>query len=305
MSTPQTQANKVQWKVRWRRSGRSLFTLLILLTATGSLLSQPHWLFSLITRIQPGALYRVNPPTSSIPQKEQPKVIALTIDDGPSSATTAILSVLERHDVKATFFNISSYVSGHEETMRQAVAAGHEFGNHLTEDKPSIRLLPDDFEPDLKAAEETLLPYFVRNEKQNSGAEEASSVTLKWLRPGMGFYNNDMVKIAEERGYQIVLGSVFPYDTHIPSSRFASAFILSTVRPGDIIVLHDGRSLGDDAPRDGEPSEDDTDEDDNCSALKCDRGKRTVETLERILPELKAQGYTVTTLTELTRAYQP
>ena len=87
----------------------------------------------------------------------------------------------------------------------------------------------------------------------------------------MGFYNTGMVEVAERHGYQLVLGSTFPYDTHIHSSRFASEFILRTVQPGDIIVLHDGE----------------------------ERGLRTAKTLATVLPELQKRGYKVTTLSEL------
>jgi len=88
----------------------------------------------------------------------------------------------------------------------------------------------------------------------------------------MGFYSPEMVKTAKKHNYKLVLGSRFPYDTHIHSSRFASAFILSTVQPGDIVVLHDGEK----------------------------RGERTIQTLKTILPKLQEQGYEITTVSELT-----
>jgi len=295
---------------RWHRLPyqKSLLTAVSFFTLT-TLLSQPSWVFSVATRLQPGALYRVEPAITADAAKSPSKVIALTIDDGPSPATGDILAVLDRYGVKATFFTISEYVPSHEQLFRQTIAAGHEIGNHLTTDEPSIRLSPEDFETDLLAAEETLLPYFLTNEKQSlkvspsaqaSSAQvsstQASSIqssstqaSLQWLRPGMGFYNAQMVKTAERHGYQLVLGSVFPYDTHLPSSRFASAFILRTVQPGDIIVLHDGEGI-----------------EDGCSVgggggrLRCGRGQRTAQTLERILPVLQSQGYTITTVSELT-----
>lgn len=238
---------------------------------SGQLLSQPRWLFNLATRIYPGALYTLDlPPIFANPNRTAknaspafPKVIALTIDDGPSPATADILAILERYDAKATFFNISGQVPRHEEILHQTLAAGHEVGNHLTADEPSIRLTPDEFEANLLAAEAIFLPYL-------NQAPPGSQQSFRWLRPGMGFYNADMVKTAERHGYQLVLGSVFPYDTHIPSSQFASTFILATVQSGDILVLHDG---------------------------KAQRGQRTATTLEKILPVLQARGYVVTTLT--------
>lgn len=244
-----------------RRFKKSLYGLLALLVSL-YLLTQPRWLFTLAAQIKPGALYAAN--LSDLPAA--PQLIALTIDDGPSPATAEMLAVLARYDARATFFNISAHLPGHEAVVRQTVRAGHELGNHLTADEPSIRLTPAAFESDLLAAEQALLPYL-----------EEIDTSLRWLRPGMGFYSAEMVNIAQRHGYQLVLGSVFPYDTHVSSARFAAAFILATVQPGDIIVLHDGDE---------------------------GRGDRTVVTLKRILPILQSRGYRITTVTGLVEAAQ-
>jgi peptidoglycan/xylan/chitin deacetylase (PgdA/CDA1 family) len=94
---------------------------------------------------------------------------------------------------------------------------------------------------------------------------------VRWMRPASGWYSSAMVAIAKTHGYRMALGSVFPYDTHIPSACFARHHIEINVRPGAIIVLHDGR----------------------------DRGQRTAEVLQRLLPSLRARGYQVVTLSEL------
>lgn len=231
------------------------FLWLLLAIGFGALLLQPRWLFAIAAQVRPGALYAVDLP------KTAPKLVALTIDDGPSEDTLEILEVLDRHDAKATFFSISDYVPGHEAAIAQTIQSGHELGNHLTADEPSIRLSKFAFEADLGRAEAVLAPYMPNKE-------------LTWLRPGMGFYSAEMVDTANRHGYKLALGSVFPYDTHIPSVAFASAFILNTVEPGDIIVLHDGK--------DG-------------------RSQRTIATLERILPVLRERGYRVTTLSALVK----
>ena len=220
----------------------------------GVLLLQPRWLFAIATQLKPGALYAVDLP------KNASKIVALTIDDGPSEDTLAILEVLAQYDAKATFFSISDNVPGHEAAIAQTIQSGHELGNHLTADEPSIRLSKAEFEADLDRAESVLAPYTPQNE-------------LTWLRPGVGFYSTEMVKTANRRGYQLALGSVFPYDTHVPSVSFASTFILHTIQPGDIIVLHDGKN---------------------------GRSRRTIATLEQVLPALAARGYRVTTLSKLT-----
>jgi hypothetical protein len=78
---------------------------------------------------------------------------------------------------------------------------------------------------------------------------------------------------ASRLGYRCALGSVYPYDPAIPSVAFASRYILSNARPGDVIVLHDRGA----------------------------RGRRTAKILEQVLPLLAGRGIRVVTLTEMLR----
>ena len=225
----------------------SALFLVSFLSMGSLLLLQPRWLLFLVTQFAPGVFYYAD--------VEEP-VIALTIDDGVDAIfTPQILEVLDRDRAHATFFLISSTVPGNESIVRSIVSSGHEIGNHLTEDKPSITLSPAEFESALVEAAEILSPFG----------------ELKWLRPASGWYNSTMVDIAHKYNYRVALGSIFPYDTNIPFSWFASWQIVNNARPGSIIVLHDG----------GE------------------RGERTVSTLKSILPQLKRKGYRIVTLTEL------
>ena len=219
----------------------------IALVTIALLFFQPRWLLSIVSAIAPGVVYF---------QDTDDRVVALTIDDGPDAiATPKILEVLARHQARATFFLISSRISGNESLVMRTMREGHELGNHLTEDEPSIDLSPADFEANLLEAEAVLSNF----------------ATPSWLRPASGWYDKEMIATAEKHNYRVALGSVFPYDTNIPSTQFAARHILTNVRPGDIIVLHDGG----------------------------DRGDRTASVLEIVLPELQRQGYRIVTLSEL------
>jgi peptidoglycan/xylan/chitin deacetylase (PgdA/CDA1 family) len=57
--------------------------------------------------------------------------IALTYDDGPNDLhTLALLEVLARHEVRATFFMIGRHVAERPEIARAVAQAGHVVGNH-------------------------------------------------------------------------------------------------------------------------------------------------------------------------------
>jgi peptidoglycan/xylan/chitin deacetylase (PgdA/CDA1 family) len=215
--------------------------------ATLALWTAPRWLVPRIAARSPRCLYLV--PT-------QEKVVALTLDDGPDPAhTPAILDVLRKHEARATFFMISGNVPGAASIVADVVARGHELANHLTRDEPSIRLSPEAFGEAMREAG-TVLRRFG---------------PVQWLRPGAGWYSRAMLDAIEREGYRCALGSVYPYDPHIPSAAVSASYILANARPGAIIVLHEGGA----------------------------RGRRTVAVLGRMLPALRARGYRVVTLSEL------
>ncbi|MDE1176936.1 MAG: polysaccharide deacetylase family protein [Edaphobacter sp.] len=57
--------------------------------------------------------------------------IALTYDDGPNpAATPALLEVLAKYNVRATFFLIGGFVRQCPQIVREMHAAGHLLGNH-------------------------------------------------------------------------------------------------------------------------------------------------------------------------------
>ena len=221
----------------------------ILLAAGGLLvlLWQPRWLLAMLAQRSPEVVYFVE---TTAP------IVALTIDDGPDSVTTpAILRALAVHHARATFFLISSRIPGNEGVVAQLVREGHELGNHLTRDEPSINLSTPEFEQALLEAHAVLSRF----------------APVRWARPGSGWYKDAMLSVLKAHNYRCALGSIYPYDALIPAPAFAAFYILRKVRPGSIIVLHDGGA----------------------------RGQRTVAVLRRILPELQRRGFRVVTLSQL------
>ncbi len=198
----------------------TLVLVFALATIALGLWTAPRWLVPWLAARSPRCLYAV--PT-------QEKVVALTLDDGPDrTGTPEILRLLREHDARATFFFISGNVSGAEPIVADAVAQGHELGNHLTRDEPSIRLSSSAFVAAIREA----------------GAVFSGFGTVLWLRPGSAWYNDAMLDAIEREGYRCVLGSVYPYDPYVPMTRLTAAYILANTRPGSVIVLHEGGARG-------------------------------------------------------------
>jgi peptidoglycan/xylan/chitin deacetylase (PgdA/CDA1 family) len=226
----------------------AVFIAVLALASLIALWTAPRWLVPLLPVRFPGCIYAVETTAPAV---------ALTIDDGPDSSTTSdVLRELEDHDAHATFFLISGNVANNDSLVAGLINGGHEIGNHLTRDESSISLSPHAFDSALVIAGRILSRYG----------------RVRWARPGGGRYNQRVVATMRHRGYRCALGSVYPYDAEIPSSRFSSAFVLAHARPGAIIILHDRGA----------------------------RGRRTVAALHRLLPELRRRGLRVVTLSELT-----
>ena len=78
-----------------------------------------------------GPVLRIGPDDAVTTRSMPAKTIALTFDDGPDPQwTPQILDVLARYGAHATFFEIGSKVNEHPELSQRVVAEGNEIGSH-------------------------------------------------------------------------------------------------------------------------------------------------------------------------------
>jgi peptidoglycan/xylan/chitin deacetylase (PgdA/CDA1 family) len=153
------------------------------------------------------------------------KKIFLTIDDTPTKYTTQILDILDKYNVKASFFVINKDTKDFDDQIRDIHQRGHEICNHTSHTKASIRLENNEFEHSVN--------------KCSSNVETITGQQPKWFRPGSGLWNRNITNFAKENGMQTVLGDVYPHDAHIPFSFINSWYIKRFVQDGSIIIIHD------------------------------------------------------------------
>ncbi len=157
-------------------------------------------------------------------QKTNQSIVSLTIDDGPDHRTTPqILDLLAEHDARATFFLITNRIPGNEQLVQRIVDEGHEIGNHMTRDWPTIKLSETELAEDLLAAHQVLSKF----------------ASIRWYRPGSGWLNEAILRAIKPFGYRCALGTVWPYDAVVPLWPVAALFLLIHTAPGAILVLHD------------------------------------------------------------------
>ena len=243
-----------------RRARRSrMVTMLILLSVLCLLVTPLYMIYKpptfLVRYFQhrwPDVLWHVS--TSS-------KVVALTIDDGPSEYTYEIKQILEANDATATFFIIGSQVEDYQGVLQDLIRNGNELGNHAMHDEPSRSLSDATLAEQIQAVEEML---------QKPYTDIGATPPPKYFRPGSGIFSARMRKRLSRLEYRLVLGSIYPHDPQIPYWRINANHILSMLQPGGIIICHDRRSW-------------------------------TPPMLRTVLPEIRRKGYRVVTVTELLR----
>jgi peptidoglycan/xylan/chitin deacetylase (PgdA/CDA1 family) len=158
------------------------------------------------------------------------RAVALTFDDGPSPQyTPRILAALTRLRVRATFFVIGYLAEANPDLVRRELRLGMTVGNH-SYNHPEVP--PFDQLPPRLLADEIAL-----------GGQVLSRLGARprLFRPPGGSTSGAVVRAAAALGQRVVLWSVDPADWRPGSSaKEITKRVLSAVRPGSIVILHDG-----------------------------------------------------------------
>ncbi|MFF0767305.1 polysaccharide deacetylase family protein [Nonomuraea wenchangensis] len=154
------------------------------------------------------------------------KRLALTFDDGPHPLfTDRVLKVLRRYEVPATFFCVGLHAAGHPEVVRRILDGGHALGNHTW----SHPYLPD-------LTKDGLAEQVARTARQLPAGGGAPAL----FRPPYGSRSPDILSWLVELGTTTVLWDVEPFDWALPGAGVIADRVLADVRPGSVILLHDG-----------------------------------------------------------------
>lgn len=196
-----------------------LSLLLIFLLLAYTIYKPPNLLITYLQSKYPSVIFQASLPSNR-------KLLALTIDDAPSAYTSQILDLLQKYNAKATFFIIGSQIASYPDLLQRMHSEGHETGSHAWRDEPSLSLPLTELKHQIQELDD-LLP----------GNENGE----KYFRPGSGFFSRGMVEMVTGLGYRVVLGSVYPHDAQIHSARWNARHVLSMVRSGAVVIMHDRR----------------------------------------------------------------
>ena len=154
--------------------------------------------------------------------------IALTFDDGPHpKETNQVLDVLNKYNVKGTFFIAGKHANWYPNPLVRASKEGHEIGNHTFNHPDITNLTNAQLEEEILKCEEILIKL------------TGKKPTL--FRPPYGSYKQDeLASIAKKLNYKIVLWTtVDARDWQNPAAEVIANKIINNAKNGDIILLHD------------------------------------------------------------------
>jgi len=207
------------------------------------------------------------------------RVVALTFDDGPNPPyTNAILDVLERERVHATFFLVGRAVAAYPSIVRREVRDGDAVGNHTWEHGHMILWSAAKVRASLTRTDDAIYA--------------ASGVHARLMRPPFGARDWLVLDQARRLGYTPVMWSVpLPKDWEQPAPQVVADRVVPYVRDGSIIVLHDGNRGIVCAPA-------------RPPSATCDRHVE-IEATRLIVERLRREGYRFVTVPELLAMKKP
>jgi peptidoglycan-N-acetylglucosamine deacetylase len=152
---------------------------------------------------------------------------ALTFDDGPHpQGTPAVLEILAREHVSATFFLVGEQVRRNPALVREIVAAGHGTGLHCDRHRNLLRLTPRQVRADIARAQDAI--------------EEATDRAIGLYRPPYGVLNASALRIAREHDWRTLLWSHFGKDWQARATPESIATrVTQCAGEGSVLLLHD------------------------------------------------------------------
>lgn len=181
-------------------------------------------------------------------------MIALTFDDGPGVGTVRLLEELQMHGARATFFMVGSRVNTYPNAIRKMVETGCELANHTTNHAKLTDHAADTIANEIQTT--------------NIWIENIAGQAPTMVRPPYGAVNEVVQSVA---GIPIMLWSVDTLDWQLKDAGLIRDYVLSNVKDGDIVLMHDIYDA-------------------------------TIQATIELIPLLQERGYQLVTVSEMARA---
>ncbi|HEX7610362.1 MAG TPA: polysaccharide deacetylase family protein [Solirubrobacteraceae bacterium] len=174
-----------------------------------------------------GALPALRPPLGVEDRTADGRGYALTFDDGPhAQGTPAVLEILRREGVRATFFLVGEQVQRNPALAAEIAAAGHGIALHCHRHRNLLRLAPWQVREDI--------------ERALAQIEDSTGVSPVLYRPPYGVLNAAALRIARGRGWRTLLWSQWGRDWEARATPASiAARVTDGAGEGAVLLLHD------------------------------------------------------------------
>lgn len=208
-----------------------------------------YWIktHKLIKRLFPNQIW-------DLPNTE--KKIYLTFDDGPTPEITEwILAVLEKQDIKATFFCLGDNIRKHPNLFQKIISAGHKIGNHTYSHLQGWKTDNKNYMENIRLCEEEIKKQLAESNWQKTddilAKTETSPVNIdnatarlqtNLFRPPYGKIRPSQTVQLRKKGYKIIMWDVLSADfDHTVAPEQCLQNVVKNTTQGSVIVFHDSR----------------------------------------------------------------
>ena len=157
--------------------------------------------------------------------EREDKVVSISFDASwGADKTIAILDILDKYNVKTTFFLVGGWVDKYPDMLQEIFSRGHEIGNHS----------------DTHANMNQLSEQGIRNELRimSDKVENLTGVRPTLFRPPYGEYNDRVITVARAEGYEAVQWSIDSLDWKDRGTEDIIKQCTHRVDNGDIVLFH-------------------------------------------------------------------
>jgi polysaccharide deacetylase family sporulation protein PdaB len=161
-------------------------------------------------------IYEVDSPASEL---------AISFDASWGAENTIkILDILDKYQVKATFFLVNIWLDDYPEMAQEIAKRGHEIGLHSVTHPHFPQLSQYQMEKELKDNYNTI--------------KEITGYEAKLFRPPFGDYDNRVIEKSQSLGFQPIQWSIDSLDWKDLSAQEIEKRVMKNIGPGDIVLFH-------------------------------------------------------------------
>ena len=165
----------------------------------------------------------VNMPIYKVDTEE--KKISLSFDVAwGTDNIDEILEVLEKHDIKSTFFLVGSWVDDNTELVKKIHNAGHEIGNHSNTHANTKQLSEENIVQEIEITSEKIF--------------EITGQETTLYRPPFGDIDTKTLDICKSLGYQVIKWDVDSMDWKELGPNHVIERVTKNSQPGSIVLFH-------------------------------------------------------------------